>query len=65
MYGIFIYRGYHYENIELSFLNRIYSRCNLKDIAIIEKIWFDYRHCYFFLWELYCRNGELGKFLYL
>ena len=57
---IFINRGYRYENIELYFLDRIYSRCSLKDIIIFDKFWF--KHWFFrILWDLH--SGDNKKFL--
>ena len=63
--SIFVYRSYQYKDIELSFFNRIYKQCNLMNIGIIKKIWFDYQHCHFFLWDLYSGNEKDKKFLFL
>ncbi len=63
IYSIFILYKFQYKTAELSFLNLIYSQCN----SNINKYWFYYPHLLnrSMLYDLYCRNGQLGKFLYL
>jgi hypothetical protein len=62
--------GYHYENVELPFLNMIYTQCNSKhnsskDVGIIENFWVEHWHCNGMLYDLYSRNDKYIKFLYL
>ena len=68
---VFTYRDFRDARADFLFLDWIYSQCNSKDITYIDKTWFGYpqtssfNSCLSMLYDLYCRNGQLGKFLYL
>jgi hypothetical protein len=68
--SIFAYWGYRYygyenEDIRFSFLNKIYSQCNLKHVVITKRNWLDHLYCNCMLCNLYYRISEHEKFLYL
>jgi hypothetical protein len=65
MYSIFIFYGCQYESANLPFLDWIYNQENSKHIGITEKVRLDYQQRCLFLWELYAKNSNYKKFLYL
>lgn len=63
--SIFICSDCNYKNVDLPFLDMIYSQCTSKHIKIINKIWFDRWRCNDMLYDLYSRNDKYRKFLFL
>ena len=62
--SIFIWSDCNYKNVDLPFLDMIYSQCTSKHIKIINKIWFDWWCCNDMLWDLYYRTKKDKKILF-
>ena len=62
---LFVYHNYHCTDVDPPFLDWIYNQENSKHIGITEKVRLDYQQRCLFLWELYAKNSNYKKFLYL
>ena len=60
MYSIFAFYNFQYENVDLSFLNRIYRQFRICDCG--ENILFN---LYYSLYDLYSINDKDKRFLFL
>jgi hypothetical protein len=70
MYIIYAHHTFHYEDVELPFLNRIYLLASTNNIGIIDKIWFYYYKsclsytCCNMLQGIFYINIKFNKLLY-
>jgi hypothetical protein len=71
MNTFFVHNDFYYASKDFPFLDWIYSQCNSKDITYIDKTWFKcpqtspFNSCLGMLYDLFYRNGQFEKFLYL
>jgi hypothetical protein len=65
MYSAYVFYYFRYENVDLPFPDWIFSRCDSKDIGIVDKFWFDYCHYSSMMWNLYPRNANDKKISFL